>query len=336
MLVVGIILIIAGIVLFFVQKYYKEKLYSIKSALPSTVSELYGLSEAVAKEIGKGSWQSYVKLSGIIKCDAPLISELKQQPCVYYSMKVVREYEETVTKRDSEGNSTEETQRGSEVVASNSQSITFYLHDGTGLIAVNPSKANIQTVSVLNEFRPGDPSASMLSFGGFSLVLGNTSSGRRTVGYRYTESILPLERNAFIVGLVTDSTSELTLQKPVSPGQKFVISLNSEAELASSTVRVANYTFYAMLVCFVSGIILSIAGLVANTSAPPPSAVKSAPESNICSAEADIRHQRCGGQTSDCQKRRDYLSELGQCQRSGRSQNNNELSSTWAVGKRNQ
>ncbi len=141
MAIFGVILLIIGIILFFVQKNYSTKLRSIQSANSSTVAEL----QQIASEIGGGNLREYVKVRGIIRSDRPLISELKQEPCVHYTMRVVREYEKKTQTTDSNGNTKTETRKESETVSSNSRSIPFLLEDRSGQLLVNPDGGNIET-----------------------------------------------------------------------------------------------------------------------------------------------------------------------------------------------
>ncbi|NEQ30992.1 MAG: hypothetical protein F6K04_08305 [Leptolyngbya sp. SIO4C5] len=258
--VIGIILLIVGIVLFFVQRQQKSRAFSLKSARRVTVAELGKTAEAIAAEIGGGDWRDYVKLWGQIEAPQPLVSELKQTPCVYYSFKVQREYEETVTTKDAEGNTQRKTERRSETVASNQQSVPFYLQDDTGKIWVDPDQAEIETVSGLNEFRPGDPSAGMLQMGKFSLTLGQ--SDRRTLGYRYTEAVLPAERKILVVGEVSDHTGTLTLGKPTQTDKKYIISLKTDDVLTANADRGAHNASVAMMICLIMGAVLSLIGIL--------------------------------------------------------------------------
>ncbi len=262
MAIFGGILIVIGIILFFVQKNYSTKLQSIRSATSSTVAELQRIASEIAGEIGSGNLREYVKVRGMIRSDRPLISELKQSPCVHYSMKVVREYEEQYTTRDSEGKSRTETRSGSETVSSNMQSIPFSLVDNSGELIVNPDGGNIDTVQILNEFRRENTTGTSISFGGFTLALGAGMGGRRTIGYRYTESILPCDREVLVIGTAADEGGKLTLRKPIQSDKKFIISLKSEEELAKSTANAAKGFFYGMVGCFAVGAILLIIGLI--------------------------------------------------------------------------
>lgn len=126
MKIIGIILIVIGIILFFVYSNLKRKLASLRQARPASIAELNHLASEIALEMGSGSWRDYVKLRGTIQCDQPLISELKQMPCVHYNMTVVREYEEQVTERDSDDKVVTKTQRGSETLSQNRESVPSF------------------------------------------------------------------------------------------------------------------------------------------------------------------------------------------------------------------
>lgn len=260
----GVILIIVGVVLFFVQRNQLRRAFSIRSARSATVAELTQMSKAIAQEIGGGSWREHVKVVGTIECDRPLTSQLKQEPCVYYRMDVRREYEETVTVKDNEGNSRQETQRGSETLSSNQQSVPFVVKDQTGAITVDPDGADIETVKVLDEFRQEQALGGLLSFGGFSLALGEgmTQGKRRTLGYHYSESILPLHRRVLVLGTVSDHMGELTLQKPSQSDQRFIVSLKSDEELAKAADQGARMAFYGTIGCGIGGVLLILMDLI--------------------------------------------------------------------------
>jgi hypothetical protein len=263
MAIFGGLLIVIGIILFFVQKNYSTKLQSIRSATSSTVADLQRIASEIAGEIGSGNLREYVKVRGIIRSDAPLISELKQEPCVHYSMRVVREYEEQYTTTDDDGRKTTETRRGSENISSNSQSIPFTLQDPSGELLVNADGGDIDTIQILNEFRQDNNSSSSISFGGLNLtVTSGFGNGRRTLGYRYTESILPCDREVLVIGTAADEGGKVTLRKPMQSDKKFIISLKTEEELAKSTANAAQGFFYGMIACFAIGAILVIIGLI--------------------------------------------------------------------------
>ena len=261
MKIIGIFLLVVSVVLFFVHKNLKHKLTSLRQARPASIAELNHLANTIAQEIGVGSWRDYVKLRGTIQCEQPLISELKQIPCVHYQMTVVQEYEEQVTERDQDDNLVEKTQRGSETLSQNQQTIPFFLQDDTGEIWVEPEGAQIEAVRVMNTFSPGEPQGGQLSLGEFSLSL-SADSHRRTTGYRYQESVLPLQRQVFVVAQVSDHNQSLVLEQPNLRGQRFVISSKSEEALAHTTQTLVTYAFYGMVSTLGAGALFVFLGFM--------------------------------------------------------------------------
>lgn len=263
MFIFAVILLIAAVVLFFVQRHYRLKLRSLKLANLVNSQSIQKLAADVATEIGGGSLREYVKLYGRVKSDQPLMSELKQVPCVYYSMQVIREYEDRVRSEDSEGRTEWRTERRSDTISSNTQSIPFLLQDAQGTVPIDPEGAGIETVQVLNEFRP-EGSSNRLTFGSFSLNLDISlgAGGGRTLGYRYQESVLPLERQVLVVGEASDQTGELRIGKPQQKGRKFFISLKSEDTLTNHTQNIVTYTTLGAVSSGIIGILVGILGLV--------------------------------------------------------------------------
>ncbi|MBE7385941.1 MAG: E3 ubiquitin ligase family protein [Leptolyngbya sp. SIO1E4] len=242
MVLSGIILLIAGIVLFFVQRHQNQKVFSLKSARPMSAAALSETAGAVADEIGGGSWRDYVKLWGEVVVDRPLHSEHKGEACVHYVSKVIREYETTEITQTDSGTSKTERRRKSETITNNQRSIPFWLRDRTGTVKVNLEGAAIETLSILDEFRP-------------------QHSGN-TLGYRYQESVLPVGRNVLIVGAVSDLTGEVIIGKPVQSAHKYIISLRDEEALTATISRHAKISFYAMLGCLGLGIVVLILGIL--------------------------------------------------------------------------
>ena len=52
MSILGIMLLVMGVILFFVQRYQKQKFFSLKTARSATVAELETLAREIAQEIG--------------------------------------------------------------------------------------------------------------------------------------------------------------------------------------------------------------------------------------------------------------------------------------------
>jgi hypothetical protein len=265
MVILGIVLLVVGGVLFFVRRWQKNRAFCLQSARKLSAGELQATAGSVAAEIGGGDWRDYVKVWGEIVADTPLLSDLKQQPCVHYHYSIQREYEETVRQENSEGKMETRTQRGSEILSSHSQSIPFYLKDGTGKVWVEPEGADIDTVEVVNTFQPGEPGGGLLSFGGFRLTLsmGLGSSNRRTLGYRYRESVLPVGRSVLVVGEAGDQRDQVAIAKPAASKQHFIISLKPDDALTQAAQRNSQWAYWGMIGCLAGGGVSLLIGLVA-------------------------------------------------------------------------
>ncbi|NET53210.1 MAG: E3 ubiquitin ligase, partial [Merismopedia sp. SIO2A8] len=116
----------------------------------------------------------------------------------------------------------------------------------------------------VNDFQPNAPRGGMLAYGDFALDVSSYSrrSGRRTLGYRYRESILPLDRNALVVGTASDHTHTLVIQKPLKSRQKFIVSLKNDEVLTANAKQSAKNAFYGMVACGILGVIFLIIGLL--------------------------------------------------------------------------
>jgi hypothetical protein len=269
MIIIGIICIVAaGGVLY---NYFsnKKRLEEITAVETSTAGSLQAICQGVADEIGAGSFQQQTEVKGVVECDQPLESELAKQPCVHYRMSVEREweedYEEVYTVTDPETGREEQrtrqaTRRGSETVSSNSRSIPFVVRDETGTIAVDPEDAKLDTEQVVDRFEPQSAaSGGTISFGGMSFSVGSSDRGarRRTLGYRFKEWILPLNRPVYILGQASDKSGQLRIQKPTDKG-KFIISLKSEEELLKSAKTGMTWSLIASIILFLAGVVLVI------------------------------------------------------------------------------
>lgn len=262
-LVFGVILLGIAIALFFSYKGQTNKAFSVQSAQSMTPGELHATAQAIAEDIGGGNWREYVKLWGKVGCDRPLTSVLKPTPCVFYKTTVTWEYEETVTKTDEDGKRIQETQKQSETLMSDRQSAPFLVQDETGHISVEPEGADLDTIDIVNDFQPAQPRGGLLSYGDFSLDVNSYArrSERRTLGYRYREAIMPLDRNVLVVGMVSDHTGELVVQKSLKADQSFIVSFKNDETLAQQSKKGAQQAFYGMVACGVLGIILIVLGL---------------------------------------------------------------------------
>ncbi len=272
MFILGIILIVVGGISLVIYFNSKKRLEEITTAEASTTASLQAVCQGVAEEIGKGSFEQKTGVKGVVECDQPLDSELAKEPCVHYRMRVERkweeDYEEEYTEVDEEGKeirkTRQATRKNSDIVANNSRSVKFSVRDETGTILVNPEGAEIEVERVVDRFEPQTSfSGGAISFGGFSLSLGGgaDTGRRRTLGYHFSEEILPLKRQVYILGEASDRAGALMIQKPREKG-KFIISMKSEEELAASAKSGMTWSLYISIACFILGFILIVVGLI--------------------------------------------------------------------------
>jgi len=267
--IIGGILIVVAIILLVVYFSNKRKLEEMYAVEASTTASLQDIWKGVADEIGAGSFEQKTEINGVIECGQPIESELAKEPCVHYRMSVERnweeDYEEEYTEKDpSSGQMVRKTRRGtrkgSDTVSSNSRSTKFTVRDDTGTILVDPEGADIDVEQAIDRFEPASAaSGGRISFGGMSFSTGGFSDSgrRRTLGYRFKEWVLPLNRKVYILGVASDLSGELMIQKPREKGQ-FLISLKSEEELIASAKSGMTWGLYGSIACFIIGIVLVI------------------------------------------------------------------------------
>jgi hypothetical protein len=268
MWILTIILILVGGGLVYASRNVKKKLETMAGVETSQIADLQKRYTEVTKEIGSGSFEQVAEIKGVISCDQPLASEITRKPCAYYTMRVIREWEETYSEYNSQTQRHErKTRRGSEIMSQNTQMIPFWVRDQTAQILVNPAGAEIEAVQVIDQFQPEGPQmqGGTVTLGSLSFHFGmpKMMGDRQTLGYRFQESILPLEQNVYILGVASDSSGALSLQNPRDKGQRFLISLKSEEELLASGQSTMKWLQIGAIVCVALGLILLIATLVA-------------------------------------------------------------------------
>ncbi len=264
MFILGCILVAIALILFLIKESQKKQYLSLQSARSSDVAELITTANAIANDIGGGNWRDYVKLWGKILVDEPILSEIKQEPCVYYRMSVQREYEEKVRSQDSEGKTVEKTVRKSETIAQNQRSIPFIFKDKTGEVMVNPEGAKFDCIKILDEFRPEQATGGLLQYDHFSYLLKNNPSHNQTLGYRYQEFILPVNQEILLVGTVSDETGDLKITKPLNHQENFIISLKTDEALSVDYLKRQAMLNYGIFGSLATGIVLIVINLLNN------------------------------------------------------------------------
>lgn len=261
MIIIGIVLVVVGAFLVYSYFNQKKRMEAISGVETTTTSALHEIWKGVSGEIGTGSFEEPTEVKGMLECDNPIESEIDKQPCVYYSMSVTRKWEEDYYEKNQQtGRNERKTRQGSDIVSSNTRSVPFRIRDETGTVQVDPNDAKIDGEQIVDRFEPETAvSGGKISFGKFSFSLGGmrAAGGRRTLGYHFSETILPLNRRVYVLGAASDFSGQLKIQKPREKGQ-FIISMKSEEELLKSSQSGMTWSLIGAIACFVIGVIFVI------------------------------------------------------------------------------
>lgn len=258
-IVIGAILIGIGIFLFFYRKKFLDIVMEIKYAETTTAKKIEENYKEISEKLGKGNYSEGVELKGEGKTNKPLKSQHTNTSCLWFKSQVIREYEETVNVTDSNGRRNTETRRGSETVSTAEDFIIFDLDDGSGAtIKINPEGADIVGKQVYNQFKPGEYT------GPLQFTLNALTGGRRTIGYRYIEEIIPVDQRLYILGEASDKNGILEVKKSSDKKKKFIVSVKSEEELIGSYSRTAKFMMLGAVCLPLTGIGLILFAIFGN------------------------------------------------------------------------
>ena len=240
LLLFALIFLVAGGALLYFRSRTKQKAALMGQTEPSNASDVSGLAPG-----------TLVEVEGTLRCEEPLTSEMAGERCAYYSSKVVREYLE----RDYDDDVGSD--RRSEVVAQNEQFAPFTVEDPTGSVTVSAEGAEVDARQVVNRFERNTGSEGpSITLGGATINLGG---GERTLGYRYTESILPVDASVYVLGTVQEGGG---IGSPSGDeGQRFVVSHRSEEELGQSLGKTVLWLGVGGIAALVVGVILLAIGI---------------------------------------------------------------------------
>src|SRR5918998_695685 len=208
----AILFLVAGGVLLYFRNRTRQK------------SALMGQTETSgASEVGGLAPGTLVEVKGMLRCEEPLTSEMAEKTCAYYSSTVTREY----LRPDHDDDNDVGSDRRTEVMAQNVQFAPFVVEDDSGSVAVDAEGAEVDARQVINRFDRNTGNEGTFSLGGVSI---NLSGGESTIGYRYTESILPVDEAVYVLGTVQEDGG-IGASQSGEEGHRFVVSHRSEESL---------------------------------------------------------------------------------------------------------
>lgn len=242
----AVALLVAGGVLLYFRSRTRQKAALMRSVQTSSASEASALPPG-----------TLVEVSGMLRCEEALTSEMSNRSCAYYASRVTREY---LDNRRDDDNDRPGSNRRSETLAENRRFAPFSVEDDTGSVAVDAQEAEMDAEQVVDRFeRNTGGEGHSISFGGATLAL---AGGERTIGYRYTESILPVDAPVYVLGVI-GYRGEISAPSKERGDQRFVVSYRSEEDLDRSLGRNSLWLGLIALGLFILGAVFGAVGVAA-------------------------------------------------------------------------
>lgn len=272
MAIVGGILVAVGALLAFFSRRSGGRAALMKATETSRIGELTSLVDEIRADLpgsdGTGFTQ-FVELKGRVVCDEPVMAELSAQQVAIADTRVERIVETRHEVRDSQGHVRTEWRKTHETVSQNRREAVFHIDDGSGRVRVSTAGAKLDLEKVVDRFEQpgvveqGATGQLTVGIGSFRMAIGSMAGGgRRTVGYRFEERVLPTQRELYVLGEVADTSDGLVLRKPEERGRPFLLSLKNEDEVVRSTESSARWMKIGGGLLAVAGIALVVIGLL--------------------------------------------------------------------------
>ena len=214
-----------------------------------------------------------VEVEGTLRCESPLVSEMAEVRCAYFDSRVTREYSRA---NDDDAASN----RSSETLAESVRAVAFFVEDGTGNVRVHPEGSEVDAQKAVDRF---ETSASPgFTLGGVRVPFEEDDD---TLGYRYTESVLPVDAPVYVLGVVREDGDigasatpvdapvealplvgggglEMNLPSPRDRERRFVISHRSEEALGQSLGKTVLWLGVGGAGALVLGVVLLVVGFL--------------------------------------------------------------------------
>ena len=204
----------------------------------------------IASNPQAGDAKGTVSTEGAIQVQQPLIAPCSGKPCIYYEIKVERNWEKQVNTENGV-----KTEKGWSTVSTSEQGSQVYVNDGSGPVCVD-AREKVDTDLTKSFEQMQNVSYGDLVFGQYSVHVPYHGGDERTVGIRAIEKILPAEGNVFVMGKLAGGA----ITKQDGMLGKVLISTKGRDKLVGSTKRNSILGFVAGGLFFAGGVPMSIFG----------------------------------------------------------------------------
>lgn len=265
----GAILAILGLILWIVKNKKEGKSLTLEMMETTPIKDIVENFEHITNSMGSGTFSNHVEIKGKAYAEFPLTSELSEEEVVYYCAAVVHEYEKLETRTNSDGKKEKNWVKHQDTVSENKRwADGFGVKDETGFIGLNANKSKLHLENLFSKFEKGEANNENglnLKIKGFSITLGSSDNGLRTIGYRYTETGIRAGTNLYVVGEANDRDGRLEITLPKDKNDPFIISVKSKDELlgglssAAKGLKIGAFISFGLgAICIVYGIIKTL------------------------------------------------------------------------------
>jgi hypothetical protein len=195
---------------------------------------------STAADAAKAAPGSLIKMTGTLRCAAPISGEFSHKPCAYFKAEISRQ-EDYYENED--GKQVRKTR--TVTIHSATQSAPCTIADSTGSVALDFTGASVEAVEVINQYGNPNPDTAPKS-SGFMAALERFGQGND----RYKENILAPDIAVYVMG---EAHAGGVIGAPAkgSHNKVFVISHKSEAEHNKDLGSTARLALWLGIVFFV-------------------------------------------------------------------------------------
>ncbi|WP_394849708.1 E3 ubiquitin ligase family protein [Pendulispora brunnea] len=232
LLIVGVVVLIAGVVAIGIGVYQKIRAGRVADA------PLVRTGDAAQRGAQVAAPNGAISVQGSVYCQQPLYSPVTRQACLHYSVST------QVRWKDGD-------QDRSESLPNIEQTASFAIDDGSGAVWIDATRGGDFDTQIYSEIKEPGTFGSSLVFGDHRVSTGSYPSGARV---EVSEHVLPLVPQLYACGAAAP-------QAIASPSwRSLILSTKSRDELLSSATQMAKVCLVAGIVGVAVGAGLGIAG----------------------------------------------------------------------------